>query len=78
MRSVTEADEPLRELVKRRLGACVRGAAIVATGQMTPIGVDLGGGLADRRKQGHFSPLLPKLLGKLAALYPPKPSRRRS
>jgi len=28
--------------------------------------------------EGRFSPLLPKLLGTLAALYPPKPSRRRS
>ncbi len=27
--------------------------------------------------QGRFSPLLPKLLGTLAALYPPKPARRR-
>jgi AcrR family transcriptional regulator len=28
--------------------------------------------------EGRFSPLLPKLLGTLAALYPPKPARRRS
>ena len=28
--------------------------------------------------KGRFSPLLPKLLGTLAALYPPKPARRRS
>lgn len=28
--------------------------------------------------EGHFSPLLPKLLGTLAALYPPKRARRRS
>ncbi len=28
--------------------------------------------------QGRFSPLLPKLLGTFAALYPPKPARRRS
>ena len=28
--------------------------------------------------KGRFSPLLPKLLGTLAALYPPKPDRRRS
>ena len=28
--------------------------------------------------EGRFSPLLPKLLGLLAALYPPKPARRRS
>ena len=28
--------------------------------------------------EGRFSSLLPKLLGTLAALYPPKPSRRRS
>jgi AcrR family transcriptional regulator len=27
---------------------------------------------------GRFSPLLPRLLGTLAALYPPKPGRRRS
>lgn len=27
--------------------------------------------------EGRFSPLLPKLLGTLAALYPPKPARRR-
>ena len=27
--------------------------------------------------EGRFSPLLPKLLGLLAALYPPKPARRR-
>ncbi len=27
--------------------------------------------------RGRFSPLLPKLLGTLAALYPPKPARRR-
>ncbi len=27
---------------------------------------------------GRFSPLLPKLIGTLTALYPPKPSRRRS
>jgi hypothetical protein len=33
---------------------------------------DLPGG------EGRFSPLLPKLLGTLAALYPPKPARRRS
>ena len=28
--------------------------------------------------QGRFSPLLPKLLGTLTALYPPKPTRRRT
>ena len=28
--------------------------------------------------EGHFSPLLPKLLGLLAALYPSEPARRRS
>jgi len=28
--------------------------------------------------EGRFSPLLPKLLGTLAALYPPKPARRRT
>ena len=28
--------------------------------------------------EGRFGPLLPKLLGTLAALYPPKPTRRRS
>ncbi len=28
--------------------------------------------------EGRFSPLLPKLLGTLTALYPPKPARRRS
>jgi len=28
--------------------------------------------------KGRFSPLLPKLLGTLSALYPPKPARRRS
>jgi hypothetical protein len=28
--------------------------------------------------KGRFSPLLPKLLDTLAALYPPKPARRRT
>ena len=28
--------------------------------------------------EGRFSPMLPKLLGTLTALYPPKPARRRS
>jgi hypothetical protein len=28
--------------------------------------------------EGRFSPLLPKLLGTLAALYPPKTARRRT
>jgi hypothetical protein len=27
---------------------------------------------------GRFSPLLPRLLGTLSAVYPPKPQRRRS